>query len=172
MKWALIILGSLALLVAIVVIIGALLPRAHTATRVATYRQSAGTLFAAARDFATQPSWRTGLVRVDILPPRNGRHCHVEVSKHGAITYAVDEERPGEKLVMRIADEKLPFGGTWTFEFTASGEGAAVRITEHGEVKNPLFRFMARFAFGYTATMEAYLRDLGRKFGESTDPRP
>jgi hypothetical protein len=172
MKGVLIILGSLALLVAIVVVIGALLPRAHTATRAATYRQSAGTLFAVARDFAAQPGWRTGLIRVDVLPPSDGRPCHVEISKHRAITYVVEEERPGEKLVMRIADEKLPFGGTWTFEFTPAGDHTAVRITEHGEIKNLLFRFMGRFVFGYTATMETYLRDLGRKFGETTDPRP
>jgi hypothetical protein len=29
-----------------------------------------------------------------------------------------------------------------------------------------IFRFMARFLFGYTGSIETYLRDLGAKFGE------
>jgi hypothetical protein len=44
----------------------------------------------------------------------------------------------------------------------------AVRITENGEVGNPVFRFMARFVFGYTATIDTYLIALGQKFGEQT----
>ena len=35
-------------------------------------------------------------------------------------------------------------------------------ITENGEVYNPLFRFMSRFVFGHTATIDKYLEDLGQ----------
>jgi hypothetical protein len=47
---------------------------------------------------------------------------------------------------------------------------STLRITEDGEIRNPIFRFVARFFLGYTATMEAYLRDLGRRFGETVQP--
>jgi len=30
-----------------------------------------------------------------------------------------------------------------------------------------IFRFMARFFFGYNASIEGYLRDLAAKFGET-----
>ena len=30
-----------------------------------------------------------------------------------------------------------------------------------------MFRFMARFFFGYTSSIEGYLNDLGAKFGEA-----
>jgi hypothetical protein len=70
--------------------------------------------------------------------------------------------------VARIADDKLPYGGTWTWEIEETPEGSAVRITENGEIYNPLFRFAARYVFGYSSTMEAYLRALGKKFGEES----
>jgi hypothetical protein len=73
---------------------------------------------------------------------------------------------PPQKLVTRIADPKLPFGGTWAFEIAPTAEGATLRITERGYVTNPFFRFMSRFVFGQTSTMESYLRSLAKKFGE------
>ncbi len=51
-------------------------------------------------------------------------------------------------------------------------DGLRERITEDGEVYNVIFRFMARFFFGYTATIEGYLRDLGHRFGELTVIEP
>ena len=72
------------------------------------------------------------------------------------------------RRVTRIAEKNLPFGGTWTFDIADAPEGCVVRITEDGEVYNVIFRFMARFFFGYTSNMEGYLRDLGQRFGELT----
>ena len=46
--------------------------------------------------------------------------------------------------------------------------GTALRITEDGEVYNPLFRFMSQFVFGHHATVDTFLTDLGRKFGSVT----
>lgn len=74
-----------------------------------------------------------------------------------------------QKLVTRIANPKLPFGGTWTFEIAPAAEGATLRITERGYVTNPFFRFMSRFVFRHTSTMEIYLKSLAKKFGE--EPR-
>jgi hypothetical protein len=47
-----------------------------------------------------------------------------------------------------------------------------VTITEKGTIPNPVFRFLSRFVFGYTATQDAYLRALGRAFGEAVVPAP
>jgi hypothetical protein len=71
------------------------------------------------------------------------------------------------RVVTRIADPKLPFGGTWTIEVTPVEGGTTLRITERGEVHNPIFRFMSRFIFGQTKSMEDYLGALGKKFGET-----
>jgi len=67
--------------------------------------------------------------------------------------------------VTRIADDSLPFGGSWTYELFPSGEGTEVRITERGEVRNPIFRALSTFVFGHTVTLDRYLADLQRRAG-------
>jgi hypothetical protein len=171
MKLVLIILGALVVVIGLLTLIGAMLPRNHVATRSATFRASPEQLFAAMRDFGALASWRPEIKSVELLPTSGGAVQFREISKHGAVTYRLKEERAGEHLVLEIADETLPFGGTWTFEITRGASGGGnVRITEHGFVKPALFRVLARFVFGYTTTMDAYLRALGRKFGETTTP--
>jgi hypothetical protein len=76
-------------------------------------------------------------------------------------------ERPS-LLVARIADPSLPFGGTWTYRISPAAGGSELSITEDGEVYNPIFRFMARFVFGYTATMDAFIKHVQARFGEGT----
>lgn len=41
---------------------------------------------------------------------------------------------------------------------------------EEGEIYNPIFRCLARFVFGYTSSLESYLKSLGGKFGEEVTP--
>ncbi len=170
MKIVLLVLGGIVAIVVVMAVVGALLPRTHVASRSVTLRQAREAVFIVVRNFASTASWRSGLQTVELLPPRDGRPCYRETSRHGAITYVVLEEKPAEKLVVKIADETLPFGGTWTFTFTPAGEGTTVRITEDGEVKNVVFRFLGGGVFGYTRTIETYLLDLGRKFGETVTP--
>jgi hypothetical protein len=40
-----------------------------------------------------------------------------------------------------------------------------VTITERGEIRNPIFRAVARYVFGYGATMEAFLDELRAHIG-------
>jgi hypothetical protein len=65
-------------------------------------------------------------------------------------------------VVSRIADRSLPFGGRWTFELSPAPGGTLLRITEDGEVYNPIFRFVSRFVFGHDRTINGYLEDLER----------
>ena len=171
MKWLWLIPLIAGGLVALMAFVGALLPRDHVAIRTASFRQAATTLYATARDFSALPSWRRAVQSAELLPAHAGRECYREVSGHGVVTYLVLDDTPGQRLVVQIADRELPFGGTWTFEFLPAADGTTVRITERGFVNNPLWRFLARFVFGYGASLEDYLRDLGRKFGENVTPR-
>jgi hypothetical protein len=172
MKWALIVLGALAGIAAMVAIIGALLPKGHVATRAARFAQTPTVIWQAVTDFEKFPSWRDGVTSVERLPDRDGHAVWTERGAHDSIPYELVESvapsgsAPG-RVVTRIADPKLPFGGTWTLEVIPMGGGTLLRITERGEVYNPLFRFMSRFIFGYTKTMGSYLSALGKKFGET-----
>jgi len=169
MKIFLLVLAALALLIALAWLIGALLPREHTATRAIVIRRPANVLFDTARDFARHPEWRRDIRAIEILPPAatDSSVRYRETSAHGAITYTLREADAPRRLVTEIDDDALPFGGRWMIEFTPAGEGSTrVRITENGFVRPALFRFLARFVFGHTRTMENYLRQLAAKFGE------
>jgi hypothetical protein len=140
--------------------------RAHRATRQAHYRQKPEAIYFT---LAGPVDWRSDVKASGNLPDREGRKQWWEQDSHGhTVTYELVEDKMPSRRAVRIADRSLPFGGTWTFDIAPAPEGCVVRITEEGEVYNVIFRFMARFFFGYTASIEGYLRDLGRRFGEFT----
>lgn len=171
MKWLLITLGLIALLIAVVALGGAMLPEAHTASRWATYNRPPAEIWAVITDFSNYPSWRPEVRSVEMLPGQNGLPAWREIDSHGnSIPYQVTEMRPPERLTAVIADPKLPFSGTWTWDIQPVNGGASVRIHETGRVHNPIFRFVARFVLGYTKTMDQYLKALGTKFGENVQP--
>ena len=131
------------------------LPVAHTAERSAEISSPPDRIWAALTDVAAFPSWRPDVKSVEQLPDQTWR----EHGKHGAITYRVTMAEPPSRLVVRIVDESLPFGGEWEYRVTPG----RVTIIERGEIYNLFFRVMARFVFGYTRTIEAYLWALKRR---------
>ena len=170
MKWVYLAGGGLVLLVAIVALAGAMLPRDHHATRQARYRQKPEAIYFA---LAGPVDWRSDVKASGNLPDRDGRKQWWEQDSHGRkVTYELVEDKMPSRRVTRIAEKDLPFGGTWTIEISPAPEGSVVRITEDGEIYNVIFRFVARFIFGYTSTIEGYLRDLGHRFGELTTIEP
>jgi hypothetical protein len=171
MKLIFILGGSVIGLIALVLIIGALLPRKHTASREIILGRVPAEVYPTLRDFASAPKWRPDLKSVEMLDDLNGRIRFREDSKNGRITYEVLEDTPPEKLVTRIVDRDLGYFGTWTYLLAPAEQETRLRITEEGETPNVLFRFVSRFVFGHTATMDAYLRALGRKFGEEVTPK-
>ena len=170
MKWVYLIGGGLALVIAIVALIGAMLPRDHHATRQARYRQKPEAVYFA---LAGPADWRSDIKAYGNLPDRDGRKLWWEQDRHGQrVTYELIEDKMPSRRVTRIAEKNLPFGGTWTIEIAPAPEGSVVRVTEDGEIYNVIFRFAARYFFGYTASIEGLLRDLGHRFGELTAIEP
>ena len=164
MKWILLTLGVLVAIVAVIAIVGLLLPRDHAASTTTTIKAPPDSVWEALTDVREYPRWRPGLRSVDVLSTEGALRWR-EVGSDGAITYERTEEQRPRRLVSRIADETLPFGGSWTYDLTPGAEGTRLTITERGYVTNPLFRFMARFVFGHHRTQEDFLRGLGRRFG-------
>ncbi|HEV2804349.1 MAG TPA: SRPBCC family protein [Chthoniobacterales bacterium] len=171
MKIILIIGGAVIALIVIVLLIGAFLPRNHVASREIILRRSQEEIYAVIRDFPSAPAWRPDLQSVEMLSDVDGRVRFREQSKQGRITYEVVEDKSPRTLVTRIVDQDLGYSGTWTYALSPADHGTQVRITEAGEVSNVLFRFLSRFVFGHTATMDAYLRALAGKFGEEAEPK-
>jgi hypothetical protein len=163
LKVALVTLAILIVLVLIVVAVGYALPVAHVASTQAMLRERPDVIFAALSDVSRFPDWRKDVSQVEILSasPLKWR----EHGSNGNLTFVVVESVRPLHLMTRIDDPSLPFGGSWSYDLIPTGTGTTLTITERGEVYNPLFRFMSRFVFGHTATMEAVLAALTKRMG-------
>lgn len=171
-RWILIVVGTLVVLFILVLAAGAMVEREHSASRSAVYQRPPQDVWEAITDVEAMPEWRSNVDSVERLPDRDGNPVWSENGSTGPLPMERVEAVPERRLVLRIADPALPFGGTWTYELEPADGGTRLTITEDGHVDNVLFRFMSRFVFGYTSTLETYLRDLGRHFGEEVEPAP
>jgi hypothetical protein len=167
MRILLLVLSGLLALVALVWIVGALLPREHRAACRIALRAEPGRVIALLSEVEAYPRWRDDLKAVRPAEPIAGRSAYLEDSEHGEILYVLEESRASERRVVRIADDSLPFGGTWTFELAPHEGGTRLTLTEDGLVRPALFRALSRFVFGHHATMERYLGNVARALGES-----
>jgi hypothetical protein len=165
---------SLVALVLACTLAGFALPRAHQAARTTRLARSADDVWRAIRDVDATPRWRRGVTAIE--RPHADPTQWRERSRHGVIAFALDEDSPptatrSGRMVSRITDDSLPFGGRWIFVVATDGDGARVTVTEDGFVSNPLFRFLSRFVFGHATTLEQYLSDLGRHLGVTATPQ-
>jgi polyketide cyclase/dehydrase/lipid transport protein len=166
-KIVLIVAAVLVCLLLSVVVIGALLPKHHVASRSAAFRATPERLFSF---IAGAQNWRPDVAASEVIPDASGKQLLRETTRDGqTITYEVLDKMPPTSLQRRIATENLPYSGTWTFSLQRNGELTTVRITEDGEVYNPVFRFVSRFVLGHTRTLDAYLRALGKATGEDVE---
>ena len=157
MKWIVIIVVAILAEVALVYLVGSLLPVQHTATVTASLQNSPDEVWSTISDPRQFATWRSGLKSVEVTDERNWK----EISSQGdEIIFQAVIWEPGKKLVTRIMNQDLPFGGEWVYEFQADGKGTRLTITENGEVYNPVFRFMSKYVFGHDTTLKNYVADL------------
>ena len=162
---------ALVLLIGIVALIGSRLPKAHVASRSIFLRKPPQEVYAVVRDFGSAPSWRSDVKQMDVEAKQGGPVYFREVGKHGTVNYELIEDVPFQRMVTRIRDTDLGYSGQWAYTFAAENGGTRVTIREDGEVSNVIFRFMSRYVFGQTATMDSYLTSLAKRFGEDTVPQ-
>ena len=143
MRWMLFVAAGLAAVVALVAIVGAMLPRDHVATRTLATRHTPEELWA----LITDPAFARDATGEDVP---------VETV----------ESVPPNRLVSRIADPNLPFGGTWTYTIAKTPTGATLTIAEAGYVSNVIFRFVSRFVIGHHATMDKFLKAVASRLKE------
>lgn len=153
--------------VATMLIAGSFLPRMHTAKACVHLPHQAQQVWAVITDFEAQPAWRPGVRSVTRAPDQNGNPVWVEVSSHGRMPAEVTRFEAPSVMQTRIADATLPFGGTWTYKLTPEGDGCQVCITEDGEVRPALFRYISR-VMGHDATMKQYLKALRARLGTAS----
>jgi hypothetical protein len=118
-----------------VALVGVFLPVAHQASRSAEFNQPPEAVWAILHDPNSYRDW--------------WRDADVKA--------AVVESVAPSRLVTKIVGE-TQFGGTWTFEIAPTPSGSRLTITERGEIYNVVFRTLAKYVFGYTATMDSFLK--------------
>jgi hypothetical protein len=159
MKIFLIAIGIVAGLLLLPVVVGMALPKAHTSSRSALFRSTPEQLFALIDGPQT---WRSNVKKYELIAAPNGLRQWRETDAHGqTIAYEAIERQPPNLLRTRIVTLNLPYSGTWTLNLSPENGSTVIRITEQGEVYNPLFRFVSQFLIGQNRTIETYLRDLG-----------
>lgn len=171
MKWLLVAVVVLIALIVIMAVIGAFIPRDHVAGSSITLHQPPDTVWRVVRDQDSVPQWWPAMrTSVHSVGP-DGKDRWEQTLSGNKMTFVIDADEPPRRLVTRI--ESHPgdsFGGTWTFEIAPEAAGSRVAVTERGWIANPIFRFLARYVFGYYSTQEGYLTALGKRFGETVTP--
>lgn len=167
MRWMLYVGLAVAGMATIVAVVGAMLPRRHTASRSARVAMAPAALYALLSDVSQYQSWRPGLKSLERLPDKNGMPAWIEDSSGMKIPMRFERMEAPSLLVGRIDSTELAFGGTWTYRIAEAPGGSDLTITEDGEVYNVIFRFMSRFVFGYHATMDAFIRGLQARVAKS-----
>jgi len=81
------------------------------------------------------------------------------------------DDVPDQRMVTKIRDTDLGYAGQWTYTFAAEDSGTRLTVREDGEVSNVIFRFMSRYIFGQTATIDSYLQSLAKHFGDEAQPQ-
>ncbi len=138
-KYTVAIVGVIALVIAAVAGYGATQPRDHEASRTVELNMAPAEAFAILTDFGTYGCWRDEIERVDV----EGNQF-VEHGPDGDVRYEVVERLAPSRLVVRIADDDLPYGGTWTYELAPVGTGAtSLTITERGFIDSVVVRGLA-----------------------------
>lgn len=162
-------LTALAIAIGIMLAIGSRMPAEHVAIRRARIPAPIDAVYARLADVERGPEWRSDVKAIEIVR-REPRLRWKERGRHGEIEYERDELVEPASIITRIVSEDLPFGGRWIYALAAEGEATSVTITEEGEVRPALFRFLSRYVFGHTATIDGVLRALARSFGSDAQP--
>lgn len=172
-RWIGAVVGLLVVVLLVAIAVGTSLPIAHVATCSARFAQTPSVLYATVESDASSTSWRSDVAHVRLERTSSGKIRWIETYKNGqTLSYLeapnrVEWTSAARWIERAIDDPTLPFGGAWSYRFDPSAGGSIVTIREAGWIYNPLFRLVEQYFTGYTATIRAYLTDLGKKYDES-----
>ena len=117
-------------------------------------------------DYPGQTAWRRGLSAVDRLPDDGPTEVWRERFGRSATLSRTIEARSPAWLVRESAAEGEAVRRRWEFalEPVVTPSNTRITLTERGEIRNPLRRFVVRFITGRSRTLRNFLRDLAGRF--------
>lgn len=171
MSWYLLVPLILVAVIAVVLLAGSMIEKDHKATSTIELKATPAEVWATLTDWRQFQTWRKDLKAIEAFSAPDGKTGWVETSDWGRMPLVIEQADAERLFVGRIADDSLPFGGTWTHRLEAlPGGGTRLSSTEDGFIKPAFFRLMAKMVFGYHKTLNDYQRALAGKFGESVTP--
>jgi hypothetical protein len=160
------------LAIGLAIFLGSRVPVAHTVSVAETIPASQEKVWGLISDVASQPNWRTGLKAVQPLPSENGATCWAEVETGTTMPLCADVREAPVRQVVRIADPKLPFGGTRTYVLEPAGENSTkLTITENGTTGPAMWRFVDHYILHEDGEIKQYMGDLKRVASQGVPDR-
>jgi len=155
--------------VGLMAVVGMTVKKQHVVSRLVRTNQPPEIVWATIIDFSSQASWRKDLKAITHIGQQDGKSVWLEEYQDGmAIPLETTIADSPRFLIRTITDPNLPFRGNWEYKITSLPNGGSIlRITEYGEIKNPVFRFLGHYVFNQAETIETYLKNFVSKFGES-----
>lgn len=172
MYWILLVMGLLVSLVAAAIVGGLATPRKYVAARALTLRAAPERVWALIRTVKAYPDWREEIMSVEEFSGNDPRPAWTEIGRQKSLSYVAATDEPPHRFTARILDDDLGYSAEWQFVVTPSASGSRLVITEHGEVGNPVFRFVRAHLLGHTGSIDNYLRDVALELGELAKPEP
>ncbi|MGV3710422.1 MAG: SRPBCC family protein [Gemmatimonas sp.] len=170
MFWILLVMGLIVSLIVAMVVGGLVTPRTHVTGRVMQLQASPDTVWEKVSNVRGYPDWRDDVMSVDARTDQQGVLTWTEIGSK-SLSYAAVTNDPPHRFTSRITDEDLGYSGEWRFVLTPSGTGTRLTITEHGDVPNPVMRFIGSL-IGHAGSIERYMRHLALSLGERASPEP
>lgn len=154
---------SVVAIIAIVLIIGLLLPKERTFTKTAVLNSHVTKVFNLVTDFKNQTTWRSDVKEIIVID----ENTWTEVPQKGAaITFKVRQKVENEIFEIEITEPKN-FNGYWVGTFKQTHENqTAIEFKEVVTVSNPFFRIISYLFVDLDKTMGLYLQNLKQALGE------
>src|SRR5207253_654683 len=110
-------------------------------------------VWSAITEVEAYPTWRPGVKSVERIS--SAPLTWKEANTGGDMTLEAEVFEPPRRMVARIQDQGMPFGGAWEYavEPGADTTTSTVTITERGWVSNPIFRFVSKYVMGHHSSL-------------------
>ncbi|MFY7787523.1 MAG: hypothetical protein ACOVQA_06580 [Thermoflexibacteraceae bacterium] len=154
---------SMLALIAVVFVVGLLLPKERIFVKAATLKSSPQKIFQLVTEVQHQATWRSDIQTIQIID----ENTWTEVPKKGTpITFRTKQKIDNQLFEIEIIAPKN-FTGTWIGTFEGTPQGTKIVFKEVITIENPFFRVLSSIFVDLDKTMEIYIADLKAKLGES-----
>lgn len=165
------IIAFIAGLIALLFVIGLMLPKERVATCETIYDASPEKVYTIVTDNEDW-SYRTELQSLEIVEKDGDKEVWIEKTKDGAVTTFLTLEKRPYSFYSFSMENKM-FSGYWTAEFLKKDDAKTLFVAkEHISIKNPFVKTVSYVFFDIKKLMEQYQENLKKKIEEEQPENP